>query len=95
MTTKNSPLSVLKRQAQQFAAMMKAFERGEKIDVRFIEKLEAARANKSSVKVGIVMDDKIVTIDIAWETIAKTSEVALAEYVLDLMRETRATEGSA
>lgn len=89
MTTKHSPLSALKAQADKIAAMIKAAERGEKIDVRFAEKIEQARA-QDSFKVGVVMDDKIIKIEIAWSKIRETSEVALAAWILDYMRETRA-----
>lgn len=88
MTTKHSPLSALKAQANKIAATLKAAERREKIDVRFAEKIEAAR-DKASFKVGIMMDDKLITIDMPWVTIRGTSEVALAQYILDQMRETR------
>lgn len=88
MTTKSSPLSALKAQADKIAAVIKAAERGEKIDVRFAEKIEAAR-NADSFKVGIVMDDKIITITMPWALIHKTSEVGLAEYILKQMRESR------
>lgn len=90
MTTSRSPLSALKAQADKIAAMIKAAERGEKIDVRFAEKIEAARA-KESIKFGIVMDDKIVSIDMPWATIRATSEMGLAEYVLKQMRGARET----
>ncbi len=90
MTTKHSPLSALKKQADKIAEMLKRAERGEKIDVRFTEKIEAAR-DKESFNVGIVMDDKIITIDMPWATIRATSEVALSEYIVDQMREARET----
>lgn len=88
MTTKHSPLRALKAQADKIAQTLKAAERGEKIDVRFAEKIDAARS-KDSFKVGIVMDDKVITIEIPWATIRSTSEVGMAEYILDQMRETR------
>lgn len=90
MTTKNSPLSQIRAQADKIAATIKAAERGEKIDVRFAEKIAAARATPS-LKVGVVMDDKVLTIDLPWTTIQESSEAALAEYVLNLMREQRPT----
>jgi len=86
VTTKHSPLSALKAQADKIAATLKAAERGEKIDVRFAEKLEAARAGKS-FKVGIVMDDKVVIIEMPWETIRTTGETELSEYIIRQMRE--------
>jgi hypothetical protein len=90
MTTARSPLSQLKAQADKIAATLKAAERGEKIDIRFAEKIEAARA-KESFKAGIVMDDKVITVEMPWTVIRETSEVGLAEYILSQMRETRDT----
>lgn len=86
MTTAHSPLSRLKAQADKIAATIKEAERGEKIDVRFAEKIDAAHA-KESFKVGIVMDDKVITIEMPWATIRESSEAGLAEYILDQMRE--------
>ena len=77
MTTARSPLSALKAQADKIAAMLKAFERGEKIDVRFGEKIAEAR-DRPKIKFAIAMDDKILTVKIL---------VGLAEYVLKQMRE--------
>lgn len=88
MTTARSPLSQLKAQADKIAATLKAAERGEKIDVRFAEKIEAARA-KETFKAGIVMDDKIITIEMPWTTIRSANETGLAEYILNQMREAR------
>ena len=90
MTTARSPLSQLKAQADRIAATLKAAERGEKIDVRFAEKIEAARS-KDSFKAGIVMDDKVITIEMPWAMIRATSEIGLAEYILNQMREARNT----
>jgi ABC-type hemin transport system substrate-binding protein len=70
MTTRHSPLNALKAQADKIAAMLKAAERGEKIDTRFAEKIAAAR-DKDAFKIGIVMDDKIITIEMPWATIRK------------------------
>lgn len=88
MTTKNSPLSALKAQADKIAETIKRAERGEKIDVRFAETIKAARG-KESFKVGIMMDDKLITIEMPWATIESTSEVGLAAYILKQMREDR------
>ena len=86
MTTKNSPLHVLKAQADKIAATIKAAERGEAVDARFAARIEAAR-HQESFKVGIVMDDKVLTIELPWSTIRGTSEAGLAEFVLNQMRE--------
>ena len=88
MTTKHSPLSALKAQADKIAETLKRAERGEKIDVRFAAKIDAARG-KESFKVGIVMDDKIITIDMPWATIRATSEAGISEYIVKQMREAR------
>lgn len=88
MTTKHSPISQLKAQADRIAATIKAAERGDKIDVQFAQKIAEARA-KESLKVGVVMDDKVITIDTPWTTIRSTTEAGLAEWVLDQMREAR------
>lgn len=88
MTTKHSPVGQLKAQARKIAATLKAAERGHKIDVRFAEKIAAARANPS-LKVGVVMDDKSITLDLPWRTIRETSEAGLVEYIVRLMQEAR------
>lgn len=88
MTTKHSPRSALQAQANQIAATLKAAERGDKIDVRFAEKIKEARITES-FKVGIVMDDKIIKIEMPWTRIAESDEAGLAEYILGLMLETR------
>jgi len=88
MTTKHSPISALRAQADHIASMLKAAERGDKIDVRFAEKIAAARANESFT-VGIVMDDKIIKLEMPWTVISGTDQAGLSEYILDQMRETR------
>ena len=40
-------------------------------------------------KIGIVMNDKVVTIEMPWATIRITSEAGLSEYVVRQMRESR------
>lgn len=88
MTTSQSPLRVLKAQADQIAAMLKKFERGEKIDGPFAEKLEAAR-EKDSIKIAVVMDDKVLTITIPWATLRTSSQIGMAEFILKQMRGAR------
>lgn len=90
MTTKHSPIAALQAQADKIAATLKAAERGDKIDARFAQQLAAARA-KDSFKVGVVMDDKVITIEMPWATIRGTTEAGLAEFILGQMRETRST----
>lgn len=88
MTTSQSPLRVLKAQADKIAQTIKAVERGENPIEDRGGKIAAAR-NRDTFKVGVVMDDKVITIDIAWATIRANSEVGLAEYILKLMRGSR------
>lgn len=88
MTTKHSPLNVLKKQADKCAAMIKAFERGEQIPAEFRERIEASR-HRESFKFGIIMDDQTIIIDAPWATIRATGEVGLAEYILKQMRGSR------
>lgn len=82
MTTKHSPLRQLQAQADKIAATLKAAERGEVAMKPAVEK-------KDSVKFGVVMDDKIITLEMPWETVRATSEAGLSAYVLRLMREQR------
>jgi hypothetical protein len=88
MTTSNSPLRVLKQQADRIAKLVKAVERGENPIEDRGGRIAAAR-DKPSVKFGIAMDDKFLTLDMSWTMIRATSEVALSEYVLKQMRGNR------
>lgn len=90
MTTSHSPLSAIKRQADTIARVIKAVERGENPVEDVGGKIAAAR-NKESFKVGVVMDDKVITLDMKWTAIKEWSEVALAAYILKLMRGNRET----
>lgn len=90
MTTKDSPPRRLRAQAGRMAALLKAVERGARPDVPHAEKLLAAR-QRETTRFGIAMDDKIISIEMAWSTIAATDEAALAEFIVAQMRETRAT----
>lgn len=91
MTTSHSPLRVLKTRADRMAAALKAAERGESIAHDPAGKLLAARA-RESVKFAVVMDDKLLSIEMTWEKIKSTSEVGIAEYLLKHMRQARAAE---
>jgi hypothetical protein len=88
MTTRHSPLRILKLHADRIAALLKKIERGEKATDDLGGNLAASRT-KQSVKFGVVMDDKFLSIDMPWALIRKSSEHALSEYVLKQMRETR------
>jgi hypothetical protein len=88
VTTSHSPISRLKAQAAKIAAMLKAAERGDTIDARFAEKIAAARGLEV-FKVGIVMDDKVITIEMPWTMIRKTSEAGITEFILQRMRDAK------
>ncbi|TXH45615.1 MAG: hypothetical protein E6Q97_31185 [Desulfurellales bacterium] len=82
MTTKNSPLRQLKAQADAIAASIKAVERGDL-------PAKPGSEDKPSLKFGVVMDDKVITIEIGRAAIKASSEAGLSEYILRLMREQR------
>jgi len=88
VTTSRSPLRVLKAQADKIAKSLKAAERGEPIAHDPTGKIAASIA-RGVFKTGIVMDDKIITVEMPWSMIRETGEVALSEYVLKLMRNNR------
>lgn len=91
MTTKHSPLAMLQGQAKMVAAVLKQAERGDAGPINLTDKVLEARKNPT-FKTGLVMDDKVITIELPWTKIAETTEPTLAEYILDLMRESRGTE---
>lgn len=78
MTTSKSSLRALKAQADSIAKMLKDTERDGTAS-------PAAKA-KDAIRVGIVMDDKIITMDISWKTIHDISELALSTFIVDHMR---------
>lgn len=88
MTTRHSPVKALKAQADKIASMLKAAERGKPINATFAAKIAAARG-KPSLKFGVVMDDKVITVDMPWSTISETSEAGLSEFIVRQMREAR------
>lgn len=89
MTTSQSPLRVLKAQADKIAKTLKAAERGEAVADDPAGKIAASLA-RGFVKLAVAMDDKIVTIEMPWSKVRETSEAGMSEYVLDLMRGSRA-----
>lgn len=79
MTTKASPYRQLKGQADKIAKALKDPNTAQ---------MKAAR-QKPVFKAGIVMDDKVLTLEMPWTVIDTTSEAALAEYIVDRMREAK------
>jgi hypothetical protein len=84
VTTSQSPLRVLKAQADIVARSMKAAERGE-----IVVGYDPDARKRDSVKVCVVMDDKVLTIEMTWAQIKATSEAGISEYVLRQMRGAR------
>ncbi|KAB2937394.1 hypothetical protein [Hyphomicrobium sp.] len=88
MSTARSPLRKLKAEADNIAARLKALARGE-VDVSDpAGKVAAARA-KESITFGVVMDDKILKIEMPWATIRELSEAGISAWILKHMREQR------
>jgi hypothetical protein len=81
MTTANSPLHKLKAEADRMAGELKAIERGEKLTGT----LAAARM-RESVKFGIAMDDRFVSIEMTWAAIRNTTASAISEFIVAQMR---------
>ena len=88
MTTARSPLRILKRQADEIAAKLKRIADGHTDVPDPLGKLHAARG-RDSITFGIVMDDKVLQIEMAWTMIRETSELGIAEFILRQMREAR------
>ncbi len=77
MTTRNSPVRVLKAQADKIAKALKDPN---------TPQVKAARL-KPTFKTGIVMDDKTITLEMPWTLVDATSEEALAAMILREMQE--------
>lgn len=85
MSTSNSPVAVIRQQAEKMADMLRAAERGEPVPPPIEQTIREARG-RPSITIGIVMDDKVVRIEIPWEKIKNTGRHALTEYIVRLMR---------
>ena len=88
MTTSRSPLRALKAQADKIAAALKAAARGETVVSDPTGKIAAA-LTREAIKFAVVMDDKILSVEMPWATIRTMSEAGIAEYILKHMREAR------
>lgn len=78
MTTKDSPIERLRDHAEKIALTLK-------------RAAEGGIHDKPTTKIGIVMDDKIITMDIPWETIKSTEHAALVDFIVDEMQERQRT----
>lgn len=91
MSTAHSPLRKLRAEANRIAQQLKALERGEVNAPDPLGKVAAARAGKEALTFAVVMDDKILKIEMPWATIASMSEAGISEWILKQMRESRET----
>ena len=82
MTTSQSPVEILRKQATIVARSMKDAESGKLRG----GKVSEARAHSDRIVGGIVMDDKVITIELSWETIRASTEEALVEMILKQMQ---------
>lgn len=80
MTTKNSPIKVLRIQAKTIAFNIKQLLNSDS------PRINEAR-EKGELVIGIAMDDKFLKLTIPWNTAVKFSTWALAEFVENQMRE--------
>lgn len=88
MTTARSPLRKLQAQADKIAARLKALARGEVGVPDPAGKVAAAR-ERESITFGVVMDDKVLKIEMPWATIRDLSEAGISAWILKHMREQR------
>lgn len=88
MSTSHSPLRKLKAEADRCAAKLKSMERGEAVENDPARKVAAALA-RQSITFGVVMDDKVLKIEMPWAAIREYSEAGLSEYILKHMRGSR------
>lgn len=84
MTTADSPPAKLRAQAHRIAETLKRSALGEKIADDPAGKIPASK-ERGSCKAGIVMDDKIITIDVPWATIEAASVPELCEFIFEQM----------
>lgn len=89
MTTKNSPEGQVRAQAVNIAKTLKAVSRGEKVTNDPAGKIASA-LSKPSITFGIVMDDKVLKVEMPWSTIRETDEHGIVEWIVGQMRETSA-----
>lgn len=79
MTTAQSPVAKLKAQADEIARRLKQGVRGEL----------SSFPKKDRIKFGVVMDDKVLTVEMAWDAIVEADEGSLSEMILREMQEKR------
>jgi len=88
MSTSQSPLRKLQAEANRCAAKLKSMASGEPVDGDPLGKVAAA-LERPSITFGVVMDDKVLKIEMPWASIREHSEAGLAEFILKHMRGSR------
>lgn len=77
MTNASSPPHVLRAQARKIAVTLKGAQDGSP---------DSTIKLADTVKFGVVMDDKVITIEMAWTSIRDFTIEGLTEYVLKQMQ---------
>lgn len=85
MTTSKSPPDVIRAQAHRIAETLKKVADGGIINVSDPNGKLKASLEKGVVDFGIVMDDKIVKIEIPWETVRVHTQQSLCDWIFRLM----------
>lgn len=89
MSTSHSPLRKLRAEAGKIAARLKSLERGDDVGVSDpAGRVDAAR-QRDAITFGVVMDDKVIKIEMPWTQIRETSEAGISEFILQQMRGAR------
>lgn len=88
MTTAKSPPQQIRAQAHKIAETLKRAAAGERIANDPLGKIEASKA-RGYVDFAIVMDDKIVKIQVPWGTIEALELPLLCDFIFDQMSEAK------
>lgn len=88
MSTSRSPLNKLRAESDRCAAKLKSMARGEAVDGDPLGKVAAA-LKRQTITFGVVMDDKTLKIEMAWDAIREHSEASLSAFILKHMRGSR------
>lgn len=86
MTTKDSPRGKLKAQADNIAKTLKGFIRGKIPPGPFTDKLRES-LDKPGIKFAVVMDDKVLKMEMPWSVIRETDERGISEWIVSQMSE--------
>lgn len=86
MTTVKSPPHQLRAQAHKIAESLKALAAGNATVNDPLGKIEASKA-RGYIDFAIVMDDKVLKIEIPWTKISELTQPMLCDFIFDLMSE--------